>query len=148
MSLCKKISCWKSTNSSWWNIFFNHIIHFSYQNLKQFPKFLFVQSVTSTEHCSDVVHSCRLISEFISNCEFCTAQWFNLMACRRRILVTQFFCNTEAAVCQYQLHDPFRFSNTIVAASLILLLATLLLMLFCSVHVWEVFFLMQCNIEG
>jgi hypothetical protein len=131
--LCKKISHVRSTKSPWWNKFVSHLILFPYQNLNA-PSFCSF----SPQH--DAVSSSRLISMVISASEFHTAAWCNLMVLWCRTQFPYFFRNADTAVGQSGPLCLCHFSITIVAPSIIFLLASQLLMLFSNVNVWKVFF--------
>jgi hypothetical protein len=95
-SLHKEISCLRSNKFDDETIFFTHLIHFLFQNLKEFP-WVSICSVSKTQCSSDAVSSYRLILKVIS-ATFHAAEWRNLAA---DVGVSYFFRDAEAAVRQF-----------------------------------------------
>jgi hypothetical protein len=62
----KKISRLRSNKFDDRTIFFTHLLHFLYQNLKQFPQ-VSICSVSKIQHSNGAVSSYRLISKIISS---------------------------------------------------------------------------------
>jgi hypothetical protein len=61
----KEISCLTGNKSWQWNNFFTHLIHFLYQNLKQFP-WVSIHSVSKVQPSNGAASSYRLISKVTS----------------------------------------------------------------------------------
>jgi hypothetical protein len=89
----KKISCLRSNKFDDETIFFTHLIHFLFQNLKEFPQ-VSIHSISKMQHSSGMVSSYRLISKVIS-AVFHTVEWRNLTADAG---VSYFFCNAQTVV--------------------------------------------------
>jgi hypothetical protein len=73
--------------------FFPQLIHFLFQNLKEFPQ-VSIHSVSKTQRSNGVVSSYRLISKVIS-ATFHTAEWCDLTT---DAVVLYFFHDAETAV--------------------------------------------------
>lgn len=59
-------SCLRSMKRLWQNKFVTCLIHCLYQNLKQFPRFQFIQSLPNIQYLNDSVSLNRWISKVIS----------------------------------------------------------------------------------
>jgi hypothetical protein len=64
-SLCKEISRLRSNKFDDKTIFFTYVIHFLFQNLKEFPQ-VSIRFVSKTQHSNGAVSLYRLISKVIS----------------------------------------------------------------------------------
>lgn len=137
MSPCKKISCLRRIKTSWQNKFFTCLIYictqpwFPWVSLPLFPKYGIEIMLVSLF---------RLISMITPALGFHTAGWHNLMV--------HGFCSfpvMRTAISPSALFKLCHSSITIIATSLILLLAMLLLMLFNRVHVCKVLLLTSCQ---
>jgi hypothetical protein len=114
----KKISCLRSNKSDDKTIFFTHLIHSLFQNLKELPQ-VSIHSISKMQHSNGAVSSQRLISKVISP-TFHTGEWRNLTADTG---VLYFFRDAQTVVSPHYLvsHD----NRKIVSCSWKLILAVL-----------------------
>ena len=82
-SKCKKIPLSRTTQSSQQNKIFTHLIHFPYQNLKQFPWFPFIQFFSNIQRWNHAVSSYKFQYKVNSTPKFHTAKWYLMVyGCR------------------------------------------------------------------
>jgi len=113
--------------SSKQNKFFIHLIHFPYQNLKQFPWFPFIQFFPNIRRWNHTVSSYRLKHKVNSTPKFHTAEWhLTVHGCRN---VSHHCSMTQRLQSVSSQHLTSLSSITIAATSVLLLLVTLLLTL-------------------
>jgi hypothetical protein len=91
MSPPKKISCLRSNKSDNETISFTHLIHFLYQNLKQFYP-VSICSVSKIQHSNGTVSSYRLTSKIISASftqQNDTISWCGGSSCDEKTAISQ-----------------------------------------------------------